>query len=71
MNIRKLISELVYQGWNSQTWDIRWIYLIPAFDLIGGGPVVMTSLLYTYISEGVEGGNLFVLFFSFSNVFLA
>ncbi|KAF7865623.1 uncharacterized protein EAF02_010046 [Botrytis sinoallii] len=46
-------------GWNSDTWDIRWIYLIPIFDLIGGGKVVMVSLLYTYIGEeaDAEGGN--------------
>ncbi|KAF5872814.1 putative efflux pump [Botrytis fragariae] len=45
--------------WNSDMWDIRWIYLIPVFDLIGGGKVVMVSLLYTYIGEeaNVESGN--------------
>ncbi|APA13311.1 predicted protein [Sclerotinia sclerotiorum 1980 UF-70] len=41
--------------WNSDTWDIRWIYIIPVFDLLGGGHVIMTSLLYTYVSEGVVG----------------
>ncbi|CAD6446408.1 14a114be-41ec-4cca-b830-27097c1e630b [Sclerotinia trifoliorum] len=41
--------------WNSDTWDIRWIYIIPLFDLFGGGHVIMTSLLYTYVSEGVTG----------------
>ncbi|KAF7923407.1 uncharacterized protein EAE97_010845 [Botrytis byssoidea] len=46
-------------GWNSDTWDIRWIYLIPVSDLIGGGKVVMVSLLYTYIGEeaDAEGEN--------------
>ncbi|KAG4026020.1 hypothetical protein MFRU_046g00260 [Monilinia fructicola] len=39
--------------WNAETWDIRWIYLIPLFDLVGGGQVVLKSLLYTYIGEGV------------------
>ncbi|KAF7914733.1 uncharacterized protein EAE98_011432 [Botrytis deweyae] len=45
--------------WNSDTWDLRWIYLIPIFDLIGGGKVVMVSLLYAYIGEeaDAEGGN--------------
>lgn len=41
-------------GWNSETWDIRWIYLIPGFDLVGGGKVVMVSLLYTYIGEETD-----------------
>ncbi|KAK6593089.1 hypothetical protein H4I95_11463 [Botrytis cinerea] len=40
--------------WNSETWDIRWIYLIPGFDLVGGGKVVMVSLLYTYIGEETD-----------------
>ncbi|KAF7886025.1 hypothetical protein EAF00_010128 [Botryotinia globosa] len=57
-----LFQMLIFHGeigWNSDTWDIRWIYLIPVFDLIGGGKVVMVSLLYTYIGEEAdsEGGN--------------
>jgi hypothetical protein len=46
------------QGYFYQTFDIRWIYLAPFFDIIGGGQVILGPFLYTYISEGTDSKHL-------------
>lgn len=41
-------------GYFYNTFDIRWVYLTPFLDIIGGGQVIMASFIMTYISECVD-----------------
>ncbi|KAE8450394.1 hypothetical protein EG329_006468 [Mollisiaceae sp. DMI_Dod_QoI] len=45
------------------TFDIRWIYLTPFLDIIGGGQVILASFLMTYISECVDSKRLSHVFY--------
>ncbi|KUJ06974.1 uncharacterized protein LY89DRAFT_726106 [Mollisia scopiformis] len=48
------------------TFDIRWIYLTPFLDIIGGGQVIMASFIMTYISECVNSKRLSHVFYRLS-----
>lgn len=39
--------------------DVRWIWVTPFFEIFGGGQVILSSLVYTYIAESVDAKKLF------------
>lgn len=41
-----------------ELFNIKMIWLSPLFDIIGGGPRILTTLLYVFIAEGTEQSSL-------------
>ncbi|CZR63246.1 uncharacterized protein PAC_13143 [Phialocephala subalpina] len=64
MTLAGLYFTLVCYFYN--TFDIRWIYLTPFFDIIGGGQVILSSFLMTYIAECVGSKKLSHVFYRLS-----
>ncbi|KAG4437358.1 hypothetical protein IFR05_007164 [Cadophora sp. M221] len=60
----KLISG--FQGYYHEVFDVRWIYLTPMFDILGGGDIILTSFSYTYISESIEHKRLSTFYYKLS-----
>ena len=50
-------------GYFPQYFNIRWIWATPLFDIVGGGQMILGSLVYTYFAEEVEPENLYVYHF--------
>jgi hypothetical protein len=48
-------------GYFHETFNIRLIWLTPLFDIIGGGNVILTSVVYTYIAECMDAKEPFPL----------
>jgi hypothetical protein len=46
-------------GYFHETFNIRLIWLTPLFDIIGGGNVILTSVVYTYIAECMDAKELY------------
>ncbi|KAH9220143.1 hypothetical protein DL95DRAFT_456676 [Leptodontidium sp. 2 PMI_412] len=49
-----------------EVFDVRWIYLTPLFDILGGGDLILTSFSYTYISESIEQKRLSAFYYKLS-----
>jgi hypothetical protein len=46
-------------GYFHEVFNIRLIWLTPLFDIIGGGNVILTSVVYTYIAECMDAKELY------------
>ncbi|KAH7354958.1 hypothetical protein BKA65DRAFT_231744 [Rhexocercosporidium sp. MPI-PUGE-AT-0058] len=52
--------------YNHEVFDVRWIYLTPLFDILGGGDIILSSFSYTYISESIEQRRLSAFYYKLS-----
>ena len=51
-------EKLIMPGYCRQIFNIRLIWLKPLFSIIGGGQVITSSLIMTYVAESVDSKNL-------------
>ncbi|CZS88987.1 uncharacterized protein RAG0_00480 [Rhynchosporium agropyri] len=49
-----------------EIFDVRWIWLTPFFDVIGGGYSIVTSFSYTFISESIDKKRLSAYYYKLS-----
>jgi hypothetical protein len=56
---RVFVSINAITGYYHDQFDIRWIWATPLFEILGGGQVILYSIVYTYLAESVDPKELY------------